>query len=220
MGESDRDKLDSESGSPEPSTRLAPGASRPWLDDPALSLRERIAGAPGEGRVKGWLFQSVIESAKRHGVGLGSERRYLGFKDYGVAEYLELLAQAAVMVRPGQPARATLRTLGHGVFDSFAGSLFGKVVLSGMGRDHAGARTGLRWITRVYKMTSDHTVARYTEVSGSTAKIELENVWSFPDAYHVGIFEGAARGFGGAVKVDVKAQSLSAATLTFTWVGA
>jgi len=218
MDESARDRDRSDSSLPVSSPRSLDGQSRPWLDDPTLALRDRLAGAPADGLVKGWLFQSVAENAKRNGVELRTARRYLGFKDYAVAEYLELLGQAAVMVRPGQPARETLRALGRGVFASFSSSLFGKVILSSMGRDHAGARTGLRWITQVYKMTSNHAVARITEPAEDTAMIELENVWSFPDAYHVGIFEGAAQGFGGEVVVQVVAHSLSTATLTFTWV--
>jgi uncharacterized protein (TIGR02265 family) len=213
------EKVDSDAAPPSSWSEPTDGRPRPWLDDPTLSLRERLNGAPSDGRVKGWLFQSVIDNAKRSGIELSTTRRYLGFKDYHVTEYLELLGQASVMVRPGQPARDTLRLLGRGVFDSFSGSLFGKVVLSGLGRDHSGARTGLRWVTQVYKMTSNHAVARFTESGDDVAVIDLDNVWSFPDAYHVGVFEGAARGFGGDVRVDIKGRSLSAATLTFTWLG-
>ncbi len=189
-----------------------------WEDEPSLSLKERIAGTPPDGLVKGWLVHSIVENAKRHGVELVAPRRYFGFKDYPVAEYLALLAQAAVRVDPLRPPADTLRKLGRAVYPSFAGSIMGKVILAALPTGHDGARTGLTWITRVYKMTSNHAVARFTEHSEHTSVIHLENVWSFPDTYHVGIFEGAAQGFGGDVIVRVERKSLSAADLTFTWV--
>jgi hypothetical protein len=86
----------------------------PWFVDPTLHLEQRIAGAPDSGLVKGWLFQSVLEQAAAHGVTLDTLRRYLGFKDYPVTEYLELLAQAAVRVRPDLPAVETCGCSGTG----------------------------------------------------------------------------------------------------------
>jgi uncharacterized protein (TIGR02265 family) len=191
----------------------------PWFVDPTLHLEQRIAGAPGSGLVKGWLFQSVLEQAAAHGATLDTLRRYLGFKDYPVTEYLELLAQAAVCVRPDLPAVETLRLLGHGVYDTFAKSLFAKVIMASLGSGHSGARTGLKWIAQVYKLTSNHAIARFHEPSETVAVVELEDVWSFPDSYHVGIFEGAANGFGGKVAAKIEPRSLSSAALTFEWLG-
>ncbi len=204
------------------SSSQSPGSAappaRPWLDEPSLMLAERIAQAPEDGLVKGWLCQSVVENARRFGVELALERRYLGFKDYPVKEYLELLGQAACLVRPEEPPRATLRVLGHGVYASFAQSLFGKVLIAGLGKGREGAQTGLLLVAQVYKMTSNHAVADVEKPSRDVTVIKLSDVWSFPDAYHVGIFEGAARGFGGKVSVVVESRSLSEARLTFSWV--
>jgi uncharacterized protein (TIGR02265 family) len=121
-------------------------------------------------------------------------------------------------VRPTEPPLRTLRELGRGAYPAFAESLVGKVVLSSLGSGHDGARSGLAWVARVYKMTSNHASASVQELSSDVAVVELKDVWTFPDAYHVGIFEGAARAFGGEVAVVAKAKSLSAATLTVTWV--
>lgn len=198
-----------------PSTKVT---TKPWLDDSSLGLRDRLAQAPKDGLVKGWLIHSIMENAKRQGVELAMERKYLGFKDYPVAEYLELLGQAAVRLQGNGSAKEALRELGRGVHGSFSQSLVGKVVLAGLGSGHDGARTGLRWITRVYKMTSNHATASIEEPTDHVAVISLSNVWSFPDAYHVGIFEGAAAAFGGKVSVGTSDVSLSSATLTFTWL--
>jgi uncharacterized protein (TIGR02265 family) len=194
-------------------------ADKAWMEEPSLRLRDRIAGAPKGSLVKGWLVHSIVENARRHGTELVTGRKYFGFKDYPVEEYLELLGQAAVCSLPERSPRDTLRELGRGVYGNFSQSLFGKVILTGLGNGHDGAKTGLRWITRVYHMTSNHAVARFTEPNDDVAVIELENVWSFPDAYHVGIFEGAAHGFGGQVSVDIESLSLSSARLTFRWKG-
>ena len=182
-----------------------------------MRLAERLAGAPPDGLIKGWLILSIIENAKRSGVELTTDRKYLTFRDYPSHEYLELLGQAAVRVQPEKPPIETLRGLGRGVYSTFSKALFGKVILAGLGEGHAGARAGLRWISRLYKMTSNHASVEFAETSEDTSVITLTNVWSFPDVYHVGIFEGAARAFGGNVSVQISSASLSAATLTFTW---
>ena len=196
----------------------ATGASQwPWLAEPSLRLRERLAGVPSDGLVKGWLIHSIVENAKRSGVELATDKKYLTFRDYPIREYLELLGQAAVRVEPEKPPIETLRALGRGVYATFAKSLFGKVIIAGLGDGHAGARTGLRWVSRIYKLTSNHAAVDFTEASEQTSVVTLKNVWSFPDAYHVGIFEGAARAFGGNVSVQIASASLSSATLTFTW---
>jgi uncharacterized protein (TIGR02265 family) len=192
-------------------------AGRPWLAEPSLRLGERLARVPPDGLVKGWLIQSIVENAKRSGVELTTERKYLTFRDYPIREYLELLGQAAVRVQPDRPPLETLRELGRGVYGTFSKSLFGKVILAGLGEGRGGARAGLRWISRIYKMTSNHATVDFAESSEETSVVTLSNVWSFPDAYHVGIFEGAARAFGGSVRVRVSSTSLSSATLTFTW---
>jgi uncharacterized protein (TIGR02265 family) len=199
-----------------PSSSPPRAESRRWLDDPYLSLRQRISGAPSNGLVKGWLFHSVIDGAKRHGVELGGARRF-AFKDYSVADYLDLLGEAAVRVHPQRSPKETLRLLGRGVYPSFANSLVGKVIVTGLGSGHAGARSGLRWVAHVYKLTSNHAVAKVTEQGDHVSIVDLEDVWSFPDSYHAGIFEGAADAFGGRVSVDVASRSLSSATLTLTW---
>jgi uncharacterized protein (TIGR02265 family) len=190
----------------------------PWLDDPTLLLAQRLAGAPRDGLVKGWLFRSIVESAKRLDVELDTSRR-LAFKDYPLADYLELLAKAACLVQPQQSAKETLRLLGRGVYPAFAQSLVGKVIISGFGSGREGARTGLHVVTQVYKLTSNHAVANITQLSEGESRVELENVWTFPDSYHAGIFEGAAEAFGGRASVDVQTRSLCSATLTLRYIG-
>jgi len=201
----------------QPPTPLRARSQRPWLEEPSLVLRERLAGAPPGAVIKGWLFQSLGDGARAHGVELDAGARRLGFKDYPLAEYLEALAEAAVRVRPDLRAKETLRLLGRGVYGSFAQSLLGKVVLAGIGSGKGGARTGLQWVARVYKLTSNHATARFSTLAGGPTTIVLSDVWTFPDSYHVGIFEGAAEALGGSVSVDVESHSLCAATLTVRW---
>jgi len=196
-----------------------PREVRSWREEPSLQLRQRLDGAPSDGLVKGWLFKSVVETASAYGVDVAGVRRWAGLKDYPVADYLELLAESAALVHPERPHRETLRMLGRGVYESFADAVLGKVILASLGDGHHGARTGLRWVARVYKLTSSHAVATFTELSERASVIHLSNVWSYPDAYHVGIFEGAAHAFGGDVAVSVESISLSEAKLAFTWRG-
>lgn len=210
--EAPRARMDSQ-----PTTPLRARSQRPWLEEPSLALRERLAGAPPDALIKGWLFHSLSDSARAHGVELEAGSRRLGFKDYPLSEYLEALAEAAVRVRPDLRPKDTLRLLGRGVYGSFAQSLLGKVVLAGIGSGKGGARTGLQWVARVYKLTSNHAAARFSAADGEPTTIALCDVWTFPDSYHVGIFEGAAQAFGGSVSVDVESHSLCAATLTVRW---
>lgn len=186
---------------PEPELFSHPDWSEP------LDTETRLESAPAKGMVKGWLLKSVVRRADQRGITL-TEKKYHGFRSYPVQEYLRLLDQAAQQLEPKVPPKETLRRLGHEVYPAFRDSTVGRVVLAGFGEQGDASLRGLRWLSKGYRVASPHTRVRAAVVEPGHALLHLDRVWSFPDSYHVGIFQGAAEGHWNS-HVDIKTYAVS-----------
>ncbi len=157
-----------------------------------LDLEERLAAAPHDSTVLGWAFNSVLRLAERKKVELPYSQAYTPFSPYPLRDYLRLLATAAERLDPSAPPRWNLYLLGTEVYSAFGDSLMGRMVSNAL-RQGAHARDTLKWVAQSYRLTSDHTRAEVVMNQDGRVIVHLREVWSFPDVYHVGVFEGAAR---------------------------
>ncbi len=157
-----------------------------------LDLEHRLDQAPKDGKVLGWMFNSVLDLADRRGVPLHEASRFTPFASYPLADYLRLLALAAERMDATASPRENLYALGLEVYGAFTESFMGRMVSTALGQGGS-ARDALRWVARSYRLTSEHTRAIVVLNVEGRAIVHLRNVWSFPDVYHVGVFEGAAR---------------------------
>ncbi len=82
--------------------------------------------------VKGMQLQALLDECKRKGRPL-ERRKYQSFLDYPGEELV--LAQAAALVWPDEPAREGLRRLGRVVYPTLKSSLIGRVVFGAVGAD-------------------------------------------------------------------------------------
>lgn len=189
-------------------------ASRPDTDAwGLLQLPERHAGVAPDAQLKGLVFQSAVDLARAAGKSPGRER-YLAFKDYPFTEWLDVLVESARAAHPRLPPRDSLRRMGQLVFPRFEVSTLGKVILGAAGRNVAAS---LRVIPRVYAALGHSGTATVREAGHDHASIELRGFWDFPDAYHVGLFEGCLSSLGHAGTVRAEVRSLCDADLDLRW---
>jgi uncharacterized protein (TIGR02265 family) len=195
------------------------GFFRPPDWDAPLDLEQRLSSVPDNSIVRGWVLQSVVDSARREGVTLAGKPRYGRFRDYSLREHLELLAAAAEQINPGEPPRRTLFELGRRVFPAFATTFTGRLALRALGGKQQPVRAGLDLMSRLYRMTyKGRSYAELLEIGDGFAVIRLRQVWTFPDSYHVGVFLGAAEGvFDVEPAILVRATSLCDAELLLSW---
>jgi len=186
---------------------LAPDFSAP------LDAEARIAMAPADGWVRGMFFQDPIALARERTGRYPGLGRYAGFKSYPLRDYLRVLVGCAELAYPGVPLREGLRRLGHLAYPAFVASTIGRVIFSVAG-DWIAA---LRLASQAYRVAVNPGRVSIREEAPGYAIAELRSMWSFAEAYQVGIFEGAMKAFGKSGDVRVKVISTSEVDLLLTW---
>jgi len=179
-----------------------------------IDVDERLARAPAEGWVRGMFFQGLADQARLgSGPPVGRER-YTAFKTYPLREYIELLAAAARAVHPDVPLREGLRRLGHRAFPNLTSSTVGRVLFSVAGDDFGEA---LRLATNAFRIVASPGRVRVASLERGSALLELRHMWTFADAYQVGVFEGAMRSYRRQGEVRVLVRGVSEVDLWLGW---
>jgi uncharacterized protein (TIGR02265 family) len=160
------------------------------LDD--VDVQAAIAQTPTEATVKGVVIQALVDLTRAHDCVPADPafgRRWLGFKDHSVREYMHVAALAARALHPQLSMREGLRAVGHQVFEAFMQSLSGRVLFGVLKHDVV-AFMGV--ITRAYKLTQSHGRAKVIESSPTHALLEYSGLYQFLDALEVGVVEAGA----------------------------
>ena len=179
-----------------------------------LDLEERLAKLPAGMTVKGMFMKSVGDAATavsrtKHGRG-----HWMGFKDYPVQEWLELLVECGRVVHPRASPREGIRRLGQSAYPTFAESTVGKVVMSVAGNNLAAA---LRQAPRAYAVSGNGATLEIGSVAEGSALLHLRNAWDFPEAWGLGVFEGVIQAFHRQGTVRTRTLSICNVDLELTW---
>lgn len=180
-----------------------------------LDLAAHLRLAPAESTVKGMFLQQIVEAAlAASGTRLG-RGEYSAVKDYPLHEWLELLVRGAGLTHPDVPVREGLRRLGQRCYPMLAESMIGKILVSVAGND---INAILRVAPRVYRVSSTIGAVEVSFLEPQRAIIQLREIWDFPDAYQVGIYEGGLRALGRSGEVRVRVLGPASADLELVWV--
>jgi len=169
-----------------------------------IDLERHLASIPVESKVKGLFFHSALEQAKAATGKVPGRETYHTLLDYPSSELARVLAECAGLMFPDLPLRKGLRYLGQKVFPMMRESTGGKLLFGVAGRDLVSA---MKLVGRAYSLFSSNVTARLTSSQESLAVIEIRNAWTFPDCYHVGIFEGAVTSYGRHGMVTIREHS-------------
>lgn len=189
------------------------GFGRPGWDEP-IDVEGRLANAPEDGWVRGMFFQGLVDFAKtKPGAPLGRDR-YLAFKAYPLREYIELLARLAAAAFPDSTLREGLRRLGHRAYPNLMASTFGKVLFSVAANDFGEA---VKLVGQVYRVVASPGRVHVAQLEPGLARLELRHMWTFADAYQVGVFEGGMKAFRREGEVLVRVAGVSEVDLLLRW---
>lgn len=187
--------------------------TRPDLGGP-LDLEARRDAAPKDGLVKGMFFQSIVEQVEATGRRWDPGRRYFGFKDYPLREFLDVLAEGAPLAYPDVSPKEAVCRVGRDVYPTFVQSMVGRVLFGMVGEDFAAA---LSLAGKAYRIGQTIGSCEVTEVDDGRAVVQLRDVWAFPDAYQIGIYEGGLTAFRLEGEVRIRLLSPCDADLEITW---
>jgi uncharacterized protein (TIGR02265 family) len=181
-----------------------------------LDLAERLRDMPPGAAAKGMFFQPMIDAARAVAGRAPGRERYLSFKDYPMDEFMTVMAGCAELAFPRVPPRDGIRRLALNAYLKFEESTIGRVVTSVAGRNFHAA---LRLVPRMYSITTTpgHGRAEMGAIEERRAEVQLRGFWDFPDAWHVGVFEGGMRVFGKTGDVRVRVHSRCDVDLELRW---
>ena len=179
-----------------------------------IDLHERLLRMPAEQTTKGMFMQQIIDQARAASGTSLIQSSFLPFRDYPMSEWMELLVRGAEIAHPVVPVREGIRRLGHLSYGMFAASSAGQVMIGVAGGSMSGL---LRFVPRFYRITGRGGIADVSFPAAHTAIVHLRDVWDFPDAYHVGVYEGVMRGVGATGQVKVRTIGASGADLEVVW---
>lgn len=166
-----------------------------------LDVEGLLARMPKDSTVRGVFFQNAVEQVKRK---LGRDpfaREFYKLLSYPSAELVRVLRQAAEILCPEVPLRQGLRRLGQSVFPALRETAAGTFLFSVAGKN---VRSAFKLTSRAYELFSSHGRAEVGAVEDNAVYIELRRIWTFPDCYHVGIFEGALAAYETPGQIQIR----------------
>ena len=183
---------------------LASESTGPQFGTDKAELEDWISETPSEATVTGMYVETLLSMLKRRGAALPTDKRYFSFKDYPLRELMGLMVNAVEVLYPDISPREGMIALGRLAFPTLTSTTIGKVIFSVAGNSWVRA---LNLVTKAYEVSIRPGTASVTELTETSARVELREIWNFGDSYQVGVFEGAMKHFGvrgsvQAVRVD------------------
>lgn len=179
-----------------------------------LYLERRLNEVPRDAWVKGMYLNGLVDDMIAAGKAPAKPRRWVAFKNVPMREWLELLVEASAAIHPRAPPREALRRLGQKGYQTFAKSIAGRVLIDLGGVEFASA---LRVIPSIYRNVSAGSCDIDVDPKKRIAIARLRNIWDWPDAWQVGLFEGGLLAFREAGTVRVRLLSMCDADLEIKW---
>jgi len=165
----------------------------PQLETEKAELEAWISETPPEATVKGMYVEPLLSMLKRRGAPSPTDKRYFAFKDYPLRELMRLMVDAIGVLYPELSPREGMIALGRLAFPTLTSTTIGKVIFSVAGNSWVRA---LNLVTKAYEVSIKPGTATVQELTESSARVELREIWNFGSSYQVGVFEGAMKGYG------------------------
>lgn len=170
-----------------------------------LLLEDRLKNVPATSHAKGVFFRAAVNEALRLGGKAPGRGDYNLLADYPTTELIQVLAESASIAYPNLSVREGLRRIGREMFPRARDTAAGTFLFAFAAKN---IRTAFRLTGRAYKLFATGPTVTVVEDTGDRFVIELRVVWTFPEAFHVGIFEGGLIAFAQAGEVRVRVLSL------------
>jgi uncharacterized protein (TIGR02265 family) len=167
---------------------------------------------PPGGTVKGMQLQALVDECTRRGHTV--DKRFSSFRDYSGEVLIDLLIESAALCHPRVPPREGLRRIGHIAYPTLAQSMIGRVVFGLVGSD---PRSLISLVSKGYALSNSSGQASVIEVDDKAAVFRLQGIYSFVDAWHVGIIEGGIGTMGHKCTVRIKLRSPTSADFLVEW---
>jgi serine/threonine-protein kinase len=200
-----------------PRTLAPPSAFRAPDFSAPVDLDAHLALLPPGATCKGMFFNDLLalgakagtpsELAEAAGIPV---RRYLGFRDYPMADDLQLTIAVAREVYPTLPLGAALRRIGHRALELVLSSHLGRTLVGAFGTDPEAL---LLHGAKAYGLLLSFGEVTCTKSGPGELIVRAERLPLFLETYQVGVVEGMLHHARARAEVEVDLHALDAATL-------
>ena len=174
------------------------------------TLDERITRIPMQAKVRGMFFRALT----RHQRAPRTDGHYLPFNSYPMRDYAAKLLATARSVHPRLSPGDALFKLGLEVFCVFSSSLVGSALFSVADHDF---RRVLELAPKAYALSMSPGDVVVTDLVSGRAKVQLRNLWLFPDIFQAGVFLGAMKANRVEGTALITRHSLADVDLELAW---
>jgi uncharacterized protein (TIGR02265 family) len=171
-----------------------------------IDFDAHIRGIPDDVYVKGFF-------AKRFAAYVGATRpeafaQYMALHPGHPSDFSEIPGQdlfrgvydAARLSHPDLPVAEALRRVGWSVYETFLGSLLGRMLFRAMGKDLDAI---YRFGPRAFAYSGNSVLVRYTRLGDRHFRYDYDLCFAWLDSYQVGLLEGAAAFCGHSTEMKV-----------------
>jgi uncharacterized protein (TIGR02265 family) len=188
-------------------TSVAPPSQDPWKEYVA-----RISEAPESGTVRGLYFSEMLRLAPM--LRSTHQQRYVGFSKYPLRDYMQLLIDAGRTAHASKTPEQALYALGLTTYSTFASSISGMALLSSISVD---IERVLDLVSRAYPLALEPSRVELVSRGTGVAVVQLRDVWTFPETYHVGVWLGGMDILGLEGEIDVIRHGWSSVDFHLKW---
>jgi uncharacterized protein (TIGR02265 family) len=189
------------------------GYSPPDLDAP-LDVEAHHRMVPEGATIKGMFIDDMLKQVQRRGLPPPSERRFIGFKDYPLCDFIDVGVSCARALHPRHSERRSLFELGRNAFPLFRETMVGRAMFAMAGSDPAAI---VRLTERAYRSTTNFGKVRLLEVEDGASLTHYKDMPNFVDSYHVGIAQGVLDAVGVQGGARIRTISASEIYLLLEW---
>jgi uncharacterized protein (TIGR02265 family) len=192
------------------------GFHEPDFEAP-VDLEAHLAALPPEATCKGLFLADLVQQAGKvtterdlFRMAQIAERRYVGFRDYPLADAVQLAVTTARVLYPRYPLGEGLRRAGQTVFDALMGTHIGRSLFGILGREVdlvllAGPKA-FKLMVNVGQLTADKAGFR-------TFHLRAQEFPGLLETYQIGVLEGMLRYCGQRGRIRIALEDLGTATI-------
>jgi uncharacterized protein (TIGR02265 family) len=188
---------------------LARFVEPPW--DAELDSAREIECAPPSAQISGMFIAPLVAADAK--ASRGARARIIAFSFYSLREHMQRLVQVVQNDYPELALRQGLRKLGRGAPGTFISSTLGKVMLGSAD----GVNQAVDAMARAYEVNMKPGQVRAAAAGPSRMIVSLEEIYSFIDSHHVGVFEGVMKYAGVRGRVRIWRTGAASAELLLEW---
>jgi len=178
-------------------------------------LEAWIDETPRHATVKDMYIDSFLMIVERCCAQRPTDKRYFSFKDYPLRDLMRMTVDSVAVIYPDISPKEGLVRIGRHAYPTLASKTIDKVSFSVAGRSWG--RT-LNLCQKAWEVSIRPGTVHLAELTDTSARFELRQIWNFTDTYQVGIFEGMMESFGmrGSVHAEPKGRR-SDADIVLNW---